>query len=148
MRIREGQNDTLASFLYCDIVGMVGTEKILNKPFLKQLLSCVASHYHHHFCKYFCRNFTWLSLGINYLLELWNVHMKRDLRNPIVNSFKLNFAGFYGFDFCSIKESHDRKERDWAGGLRGTHPCFIQSHPAFICFTGLHLYFVEKSSSD
>ena len=34
-----------------------------------------------------------------------NVLMKRDLRNPLVNSFKLNFADSQGFDLAPLKRA-------------------------------------------
>ena len=70
-----------------------------------------------------------------------NVPMKRNLRTPLVNSFKLNFADSQGFDLAPLGEGHNGKERYCTGELWGTHPCFIQSFPAFICFTALHSHF-------
>lgn len=36
--------------------------------------------------------------------------MKRDLRNPLANSFKLNFVGSQGFDFVPLKRAMARKK--------------------------------------
>lgn len=42
-------------------------------------------------------------------LELGNIFMKRDLGNPLVNSFKLNFVGSQSFDFVPLKRAMMRK---------------------------------------
>lgn len=69
-----------------------------------------------------------------------NVLMKRNLRTPPVNSFKLNFADSQGFDLAPLERTIMGK-KDTIQENSGAPIPALYSFPAFICSTGLHSHF-------
>lgn len=67
--------------------------------------------------------------------------MKKDFRNPIVNSLKLNFAGFQGFDFVPLKRVLIGKKET---GQEGSGVPIPALHKVTLLLSVFHLHFIGK----
>lgn len=76
------------------------------------------------------------------------VLMKRDLRNPLVNSFKLNFADSQGFDLAPLKRTimgkKDTVQESSGATIPALHKLSLLLSVLLVC---THISFEKENSS-